>query len=100
MSGSAGHRKRLVCVNSANIRESHLFLTGHTDLFPADCFSPSTAGTGTAKELRLHAAGIPEPVYTGIPIEARAAKPHLCFRKRARARAFLAKCSSSRWATL
>jgi hypothetical protein len=36
MSGRVGHRKRLICVNAANLRENHLYLTGHADFFPAD----------------------------------------------------------------
>ena len=28
MSGRVGHRKRLICVNAANLRQNHLYLTG------------------------------------------------------------------------
>jgi hypothetical protein len=41
MSGRVGHRKRLVCVTAANLRANHLYLTGHLDFFPADCFGGS-----------------------------------------------------------
>jgi hypothetical protein len=40
MSGRVGHRKRLICVNAANLRQNHLYLTGHADFFPADSFLP------------------------------------------------------------
>lgn len=53
MSGRVGHRKRLVCVSAANLRENHLYLTGHTDFFPADAFGPSSAKAGTGKPVRL-----------------------------------------------
>ncbi len=46
MSGRVGHRKRLICVNAANLRANHLYLTGHADFFPADCYgSPTASGT-------------------------------------------------------
>jgi len=53
MSGRVGHRKRLICVNAANLRENHLYLTGHTDFFPADCYGGSSVKNGTGKPLRL-----------------------------------------------
>jgi hypothetical protein len=40
MSGRVGHRKRLICVNAANLRHNHLYLTGHADFFLADSFLP------------------------------------------------------------
>ena len=91
MSGRAGHRKRLVCVNAANLRESHLYLTGHTDFFPADSFGPASSKNGTGKPLRLDVAGLPGPVFTDIPTDARTGKPRRFFRKRAWAREFFAK---------
>lgn len=71
MSGRAGHRKRLICVNAANLRSSHLYLTGHTDFFPADSFGPPSSKDGEGKLLRLDAVGLREPVYTDIPTDAR-----------------------------
>lgn len=91
MSGRAGHRKRLICVNAANIRESHLYLTGHTDFFPADAFGPSSSKDGSGKPLRLDVAGLAEPVYTDIPTDARTGKPRRFFRKRAWVREFFHK---------
>ena len=44
MSGRVGHRKRLICVNAANLRGNHLYLTGHTDFFPADCYGSASKG--------------------------------------------------------
>lgn len=93
MSGRVGHRKRLICVNAANIRESHLYLTGHTDFFPADCFGPPSSKEGSGKELRLDVVGLPEPVYSDIPTEARSGKPRRFFRKRAWVREFFERHS-------
>lgn len=53
MSGRVGHRKRLICVNAANLREKHLYLTGHADFSPADCYGDSSKKKGTGKTLRL-----------------------------------------------
>jgi hypothetical protein len=91
MSGRVGHRKRLICVSAANIRESHLYLTGHGDFFPADCFGPSSSNNGTGKLLQLDVAGLPEPVMTDIPTEANSGKPRRFFRKRAWVREFFEK---------
>ena len=88
MSGRAGHRKRLICVNDANIRESHLYLTGHSDFFPADSFGPSSSQAGTGKLLHLDVEGLTSPVYTDIPTEARSGKPRRFFRRRTWVREF------------
>lgn len=52
MSGRVGHRKRLICVNAANLRANYLYLTGHDDFFPADCYGAreieSTSRAGAA----------------------------------------------------
>lgn len=91
MSGRVGHRKRLMCVNVANLRANHLYLTGHTDFFPADCFGASSQADGTGKALRLDVAGLSAPVYTDIPTDAKSGKPRLFFRKRGWVREFFAK---------
>jgi DNA (cytosine-5)-methyltransferase 1 len=91
MSGRVGHRKRLICVNSANLRAKHLYLTGHTDFFPADCYGASKATGTPGKMLQLEVEGIPEPVMTDIPTEAKSGKPRRFFRKRAWVREFFAK---------
>lgn len=82
MSGRVGHRKRLVCVSAANIREKHLYLTGHADFFPADCYGASSEEKGTGTPLRLDVLGLATPVYTDIPTEAKSGKPRRFFRKR------------------
>jgi hypothetical protein len=82
MSGRVGHRKRLICVNAANIREKHLYLTGHSDFFPADCYGASSVKGPMGKLLRLDVDGFPQPVMTDIPTEARSGKPRRFFRKR------------------
>ena len=91
MSGRVGHRKRLICVNAANLRANHLYLTGHTDFFPADCYGAPTSKGIPGKPLRLDVDGIASPVMTDIPTEAKSGKPRRFFRKRAWVREFFKK---------
>jgi hypothetical protein len=81
----------LVCVSAANLRENHLYLTGHTDFFPADAFGPSSAKAETGKPVRLDVEGLAEPVFTDIPTDARTGKPRRFFRKRAWVREFFTR---------
>jgi hypothetical protein len=91
MSGRVGHRKRLICVNAADLRANHLYLTGHVDFFPADCYGSATKRGRRGKLLRLDVDGLAAPVMTDIPTEAGTGKPRRFFRNRAWARAFSAK---------
>ena len=91
MSGRVGHRKRLICVNAANLRANHLYLTGHGDFCPADCYGGSSEKNGTGKPLRLDVPGLSAPVYTDIPTDAKSGKPRRFFRKRAWVGEFFAK---------
>lgn len=91
MSGRVGHRKRLICVNAANLRANHLYLTGHADFFPADCYGAPSAKGVPGKLLRLDVAGLPKPVMTDIPTQAKSGKPRRFFRKRAWVREFFKK---------
>lgn len=91
MSGRVGHRKRLICVNAGNLRANHLYLTGHADFFPADCYRASSEKGGTGKPLRLDVLGLPAPIYTDIPTDARSGKPRRFFCKRAWVGAFFSK---------
>lgn len=91
MSGRMGHRKRLICVNAANLRAYHLYLTGHSDFFPADCYGASSAKDGEGQHLHLEVDGLTEPVTTDIPTDARSGKPRRFFRRRAWVREFFTK---------
>lgn len=91
MSGRAGHRKRLICVNAANLRANHLYLTGHTDFFPADCYGASTKSGRMGKLLRLDVDGLAEAVHTDIPTDSTTGKPRRFFRKRGWVREFFTK---------
>ena len=61
MSGAVAERKRLVRVTAGNIRNSHIYITGHLDFFPSDCLGGSRRnGNGTARSIRIHLAGMRE----------------------------------------
>ncbi|WP_428387321.1 DNA cytosine methyltransferase [Mucisphaera sp.] len=91
MSGRAGHRKRLVCVTASNLRSNHLYLTGHTDFFPADAFGGPSAKSELGKPIRLHVEGLDEPIETDIPTDSRTGKPRNFFRRRSWVREFFEK---------
>jgi len=91
VSGRVGHRKRLICVTAANLRESHLYITGHTDFFPADCYGAPSAKAGLGKPIQLHVVGLADPVVTDIPTDAKTGRPRRFFRKRAWVKEFFAK---------
>jgi DNA (cytosine-5)-methyltransferase 1 len=91
MSGHAGHRKRLICVNDADIREKHFCLAGHIDFFPADSFGPSSRKKGSGQLIHLDVDGLPEPVMTDIPTESKTGQPLQFFRQNDWVREFFKK---------
>ncbi|MDX2198901.1 MAG: hypothetical protein SF069_08015 [Phycisphaerae bacterium] len=90
MSGRVGHRKRLIHVNTANLRANHLYLTGYDDFFPADCYGSATKNGKRGTLLRLDVEGLATPVMTDIPTEAKTGTPRRFFLDRGLARAFFA----------
>jgi hypothetical protein len=53
-------------VSAANLRENHLYLTGHGDFFPADCYGRPSETDGTGKLLRLDVDGLSRPVLKAL----------------------------------
>ena len=43
MSGDVSNRKRLIAVTGGNIRNDHIYFSGHYDFFPKECFLESRA---------------------------------------------------------
>jgi len=88
MLAKVGQRKRLIQVTGANLRNGHLYLTGHLGFFPADCLgSPSKAGP-LGRLLTLEVEGLKDPVQTDIPTDAKTGAPRKFFRNRAWVAAF------------
>jgi hypothetical protein len=88
MIAKVGQRKRLVQVTEANLRNGHLYLTGHLGFFPADCFGSSSKGGSLGRMLRLHVEGLQDEIETDIPTDARTGTPRRFFRNRGWVRAF------------
>jgi hypothetical protein len=89
MSGTVAERKRLVRVTAGNIRNSHIYITGHLDFFPKDCLGDSRRnGNGTGKSIRIHLAGLNKTIETDIACDAKTGKPRREFRARTWVREF------------
>jgi len=83
MRGQVGQKRRLIQVTEANLRNGHLYLTGHLGFFPAACFGSSTKKGTQGQPLTLDVAGLKAPVHTDIPTEADGTEPRKFFRNRA-----------------
>lgn len=83
MSGHDTSSKRLISLTGGNLRNQHLYITGHHDFFPAECFGASSAQKGTGQPLTLIVDGLLEPVQADIARSAGNRNPRGFFRKRA-----------------
>lgn len=82
MSGDVSDRKRLISVTGGNLRNSHLYISGHHDFFPDECYGESTATKGTGRKLKLVVEGLPKAVETDIAKDGGNGRPRNFFRKR------------------
>jgi hypothetical protein len=74
-------KKRLLRVTEGNIRNHHVYVKGHYDFFPADCFGgpKRSERTGT---IDIQLAGLRETVSTDIGRHSKTGKPRGLFRQR------------------
>lgn len=88
MSGDVSDRKRLISVTEGNLRNGHLYLSGHFDFFPEESCGAGNAkvGLGAAVELRLD--GFSRPIHTDLAC--RGGQRYI-FRKRAWVSKFFAR---------
>jgi len=91
MSGDVSNRKRLVSITKGNIAHKHIYLSGHHDFFPRECYGESTKSKGLGKELTLVVEGLGQPVKTDIGINGTNGKPRNFFRNRRWVRRFFEK---------
>jgi len=49
MSGDVGDRKRLIAITGGNLRNSHIYFSGHHDFFPEECYGESNRSKGIGK---------------------------------------------------
>jgi hypothetical protein len=80
-------KKRLLRVTAGNIRNNHIYIKGHYDFFPPNCFGGArrSAGTGTVD---IQLAGLKETITTDIAGHAKTGKPRGFFRDRRWVRRF------------
>lgn len=76
------NRMRLISVTEGNLRNHHLYITGHHDFFPEECYGPSDARKGIECKLTLLVEGLPNTVETDIAKAKGNGHPRNFFRKR------------------
>ncbi len=93
MSGNVGNKKRLIAITEANLKEknSHIYISGHHDFFPDECYGQSSKEKGIRKEMTLIVEGLTQPVKTDIGINDTNGKPRNFFRNRRWVRKFFEK---------
>jgi len=91
MSGFVGNRKRLISITGGNIRSHHIYLSGHHDFFPKDCYGKSNRKKGTGKTIKLNIEGLPGHIETDIATNGGNGRPRNFFRRRAWVRKFFEK---------
>jgi hypothetical protein len=91
MSGDVSDRKRLISITGGNLRNKHLYISGHHDFFPDQCYGESSATKGTGHQLKLVVEGLPKPVETDIAKNGGNGRPRNFFRKRAWVGSFFKK---------
>ena len=91
MSGSVGDRKRLITITAGNLRQNHIYLTGHYDFFPKDSIGESKQKNGEGKPIQLTVQGLDSPVHTDIGCDPKSGKPRRFFRRRKWVKQFFEK---------
>ncbi|MDP6381547.1 MAG: hypothetical protein QF662_09405, partial [Phycisphaerae bacterium] len=87
MSGVVADRKGLIRVTAGNLRNSHIYITGLHDFFPADAFGgPEKSDAGNLVTIELD--GLARSVRTDIPRDSKTGRPRRQFRARGWAREF------------
>lgn len=90
MSGTVADRKRLLRVTAGNLRNSHIYVSGHFDFFPPECIgSPRKSRNGNGHTgIEIFLDGLNQTVETDIGTDARTGKPRRFFRGRTWVREF------------
>lgn len=82
MSGDVSDRKRLISITKGNLGNNHIYLSGHHDFFPKECYGEHNKKKGTGKWLTLIVEGLGEHINTDIGRDAANSKPRNFFRSR------------------
>ncbi len=91
MSGDVSDRKRLVSITKGNLAHKHIYLSGHHDFFPKQCYGESTKTKGVGRELELIVACSAALVKADIGVNGGNGKPRNFFRNRKWVRKFFDK---------
>ena len=93
MSGDVSDRKRLIAITEANLKEKnkHIYISGHHDFFPDECYGQSSKEKGIGKEMTLIVEGLTGTFKTDIGIDGDNGKPRNFFRNRKWVRKFFEK---------
>ena len=83
---------RLLKVTAGNIRNSHIYITGHHDFFPPDCIGGSSREKGRpGNPIRVEPEGMNTAIETDIARDGRTGKPRREFRQRSWVRKFFSQ---------
>ena len=91
MSGDVSIRKRLIAITGGNLRNFHIYFSGHQDFFPKECVGGSNRKKGVAHTIKLIVAGLDNPVETDIASNGKNGGSRNFFRKRDWVRLFFNK---------
>ena len=72
--GANSDTMRLLQVTAGNIRNHHVYLTGHYDFFPADCLGKSKQ-SAERRSIAIHFDGLDRTIHTHIACNAKTGKP-------------------------
>ena len=84
---SGGRHRRLLKVTAGNLRNSHIYIAGLYDFFPADVFGGSDK-SDAGKPVTIELDGLARTVRTDIPRDGKTGRPRRQFRARSWAREF------------
>jgi DNA (cytosine-5)-methyltransferase 1 len=91
MSGDVSDKKRLISIQKGNFGNNHIYISGHHDFFPKQCYGKSNKKKGIGKELILVVEGLNEIIKTDIGINGSNSKPRNFFRNRKWVKKFFEK---------
>lgn len=91
MSGDVSDRKRLVTITGGNLRNNHIYISGHHDFFGKECYGGSSQRKKAKQPLTLVVDGLPETIETDIAMNGSNGSPRNFFRKRGWVRKFFKK---------
>lgn len=91
MSGDVSSRKRLISITGGNLRNNHIYFSGHHDFFPKECYGKSKKNDGIGQMITLVVDGLTDAIETDISTNGTNGSPRNFFRKREWVRRFFEK---------